>query len=147
MIGERKRWFKILTWSKYQELKDKPLEYENELVNLRTKIKTQDNNISRLKAEKLAIEQERDAKIQECNEAIADKVKAENERDKAFDDTARLKKSHAEEKSNLRSEIKELKAKLKKLEDEGVVLPTRVKGSTMPKKKQAVKETVRPIKK
>lgn len=90
--------------------------------------------------EKLIESQEKD--IASNKETIKNLTSEINKLVKYKNENETLKK----ENESSKKENKDLKAKLKKLEDKGVVLPTKVKGSTMPKKKQAVKETVRPVK-
>lgn len=45
-----------------------------------------------------------------------------------------------------KKENNKLQKQLDKLNEEGITLPQKVKGSTMPRKGQALKETVRPVK-
>lgn len=50
------------------------------------------------------------------------------------------------ENESLKKDIKKLEKENTDLKEKGIVVPKKVTGSTMPKKKQAVKETVRPVK-
>ena len=146
MLGEKKRWFKILTWDKYKKLKDKPLEYENELIDLRTQVKTKNSEITELENKNRELKSEVSKLKDEASNKNLEITSLKNSLEAKDDEINKIKQAHSLEKSELRNENKEIKKELKALKEKGVTVPKKVPGSTSPRKGQAIKETVRPVK-
>lgn len=126
MLGEKRKWFKILSWKKYQDLKDENLSLKIDKADLEKEVETLNSEIDNLKYKNLKIND------------------LQNQIEKKELEFTQLKKHHAEEKSDLKKELKEVKDKLKDLEEKGVVVPKKIPGTKA--KPQKMKETVRPVK-
>ena len=156
MIEEKKHIFKFMWWDDYRDMKDtiaelitnekefdKKIDAKEEMIyKYNLKISRLEDEVEKLKLEKLKI-----------NDYI-------NQLEAKELEITQLKKKHAKEKSDLNSELKSSKTELKNTKDElkkvqkelkdlkekGVTIPTKVKGSTMPRKGQKLKETINTVK-
>lgn len=125
------------------------LETENkkllkEVINYKDTIKVKDELIEEL--EKKVESQKEIIKSLTNDTKIYVEYKTENEELKNnLMQTEKENDEHLSKIDELKKENKELKKELKDLKDNGVMHKKKVKGSTMPRKGQRLKETIRPV--
>lgn len=147
----------ILTKKKFEEIISDNLETKQDIFDLNSKINTlieqkdlkQELNLKNKQIEELEKKVESQKK---ATQELASEIKMygdykdENEELKNnLMQTEKENDEHLSKIDELKKENKELKKELKDLKDNGVMHKKKVKGSTMPRKGQRLKETIRPV--
>lgn len=155
-MEEKKHIFKLMWWSDYQDLKDKIFELRTDLKESLYKTRYVEEENLKLKNAIKELEKQNDTKNLEIELA-----KLKNKLDSKEEVIRKLKKEKFDQITDFQKKIREANGRsgglqchinklLKEIEElkiekkEDGYKHIRVSGSTMPRKKQPVKETIRP---